>query len=65
MHLSVVVGKEVVKQYYGSAQNKSYYMGCSQGECRSPFRGVASETYDFRWSLRVRLYLRDINWIPY
>ncbi|EED82141.1 feruloyl esterase-like protein [Postia placenta Mad-698-R] len=31
MHLSVVVGKEVVKQYYGEAQNTSYYMGCSTG----------------------------------
>ncbi|KAH9838382.1 feruloyl esterase-like protein [Rhodofomes roseus] len=31
MHLSVVVGKEVVQQYYGSAQNHSYYIGCSQG----------------------------------
>ncbi|KZT73136.1 feruloyl esterase-like protein [Daedalea quercina L-15889] len=31
MHLSVVVGKEVVNQYYGAPQNHSYYMGCSQG----------------------------------
>ena len=31
MHLSVVVGKEVVKQYYGSAHKRAYYMGCSQG----------------------------------
>ena len=34
MHLSVGVGKEVVKQYYGSAHKRAYYMGCSQGVCK-------------------------------
>ncbi|KAF9812284.1 hypothetical protein IEO21_06258 [Rhodonia placenta] len=29
LHMSVVTGKEVVKQYYGQAQDTSYYMGCS------------------------------------
>lgn len=29
--MSVVTGKEVVKQYYGQAQDTSYYMGCSTG----------------------------------
>ena len=31
MHLSVLAGKEVVKQYYETAANKSYYLGCSNG----------------------------------
>ncbi|KAI0926181.1 hypothetical protein AcV5_008705 [Taiwanofungus camphoratus] len=31
LHLSVVAGKEVVKQYYNQSQNKSYYLGCSTG----------------------------------
>ncbi|EIN04104.1 tannase and feruloyl esterase [Punctularia strigosozonata HHB-11173 SS5] len=31
MHVSVQVGKEVVKQYYQQAANKSYYIGCSTG----------------------------------
>ncbi|PCH42246.1 feruloyl esterase-like protein, partial [Wolfiporia cocos MD-104 SS10] len=34
MHLSIVTGKEVVKQYYGQAHNKSYYMGCSIGRLK-------------------------------
>ncbi|RPD61212.1 feruloyl esterase-like protein [Lentinus tigrinus ALCF2SS1-6] len=31
VHLSVLAGKEVVKQYYETAANKSYYLGCSNG----------------------------------
>ena len=31
MHLSVLAGKEVVRQYYETAANKSYYLGCSNG----------------------------------
>ncbi|TCD66433.1 hypothetical protein EIP91_001369 [Steccherinum ochraceum] len=31
LHLSVIVSKEVVQQYYGRAQKKSYYLGCSTG----------------------------------
>lgn len=31
LHLSVVTGKEIVQQYYGKTQSKSYYMGCSSG----------------------------------
>lgn len=30
-HAAAVVGKQVVKQYYGSAHKKSYYFGCSTG----------------------------------
>ncbi|KAH9917041.1 feruloyl esterase-like protein [Fomitopsis serialis] len=29
LHLSIVAGKEIVKQYYGQDLNKSYYIGCS------------------------------------
>ncbi len=32
VHLSVLAGKEVVKQYYQTPANKSYYLGCSNGE---------------------------------
>jgi len=31
MRLSTLAAKEVVKQYYGEAQKKSYYLGCSTG----------------------------------
>lgn len=31
MHTGVVVGKLVTKEFYGSAHNKSYYLGCSTG----------------------------------
>ncbi|EED79835.1 feruloyl esterase-like protein, partial [Postia placenta Mad-698-R] len=34
LHLSVVTGKEIVQQYYGKTQSKSYYMGCSSGMTR-------------------------------
>ncbi|KAI0710198.1 feruloyl esterase-like protein [Earliella scabrosa] len=34
MHLSVLAGKEVVKQYYETAANKSYYLGCSNGRLK-------------------------------
>lgn len=31
IHTNVVVGKEIVRQFYGQAQDKSYYLGCSTG----------------------------------
>lgn len=31
LHESVVVGKEITKQFYGKAHNKSYFLGCSTG----------------------------------
>ncbi|KZO94035.1 tannase and feruloyl esterase [Calocera viscosa TUFC12733] len=31
MHVSVLLAKEVVKEYYGIAAGKSYYVGCSTG----------------------------------
>ncbi|KAI0676495.1 feruloyl esterase-like protein [Trametes maxima] len=31
LHLSVLTGKEVIKQYYRRAPKPSYYMGCSTG----------------------------------
>lgn len=31
MHMSVIAGKEVVKQYYSIPVKKSYYLGCSNG----------------------------------
>ncbi|CAL1716111.1 unnamed protein product [Somion occarium] len=31
LHLSVVAGKEVVRQYYGKPHHKAYYLGCSTG----------------------------------
>ncbi|KAH8093164.1 feruloyl esterase-like protein [Cristinia sonorae] len=31
VHLSVLSAKEVVKQYYGREQKKSYFLGCSNG----------------------------------
>jgi hypothetical protein len=30
-HLTTVVAKQIVKAYYGRAQDKSYFMGCSNG----------------------------------
>jgi len=40
MHLSVATGKAVVEQYYGKAQNKSYYMGCSTGNYDRPYQYI-------------------------
>ena len=37
VHLSVLAGKEIVRQYYGAAANKSYYLGCSSGEYAYPY----------------------------
>ena len=31
IHTNVVIGKEIVQQFYGQAQHKSYYLGCSTG----------------------------------
>ncbi|KAI0734161.1 feruloyl esterase-like protein [Fomitopsis betulina] len=55
MHLSVVVGKEVVKQYYGSAQNKSYYMGCSQGDTQQVIGSPAA------WHSHLRMWAGYLN----
>jgi len=30
-HMAAVIGKQVVKQFYGTPQNKSYYFSCSTG----------------------------------
>ena len=31
IHTETVVGKQIVQQYYGKSQDKSYYLGCSTG----------------------------------
>jgi len=31
IHVEAVLGKEIVKAYYGKSQSKSYYLGCSTG----------------------------------
>lgn len=31
LHISVVVGKRLTQQFYGSEHKKSYFLGCSQG----------------------------------
>lgn len=31
LHVSVTIGKELVKQFYDKLHNKSYYLGCSLG----------------------------------
>jgi feruloyl esterase len=46
MHTGVVVGKEVTKQYYGTAHKKSYYLSCSTGG-RQGFKAVQSYPDDF------------------
>ena len=53
LHMSVVAGKEVVKQYYGTATRKSYYLGCSTG--MYVFNSGTAYTYpdtrsEYRWS---------------
>lgn len=57
VHLSVLVGKEIVRQYYGAAANKSYYLGCSNGEYAYPYTfGQAFADRSFgraRWTTRV------------
>ncbi|TFY64892.1 hypothetical protein EVJ58_g2321 [Rhodofomes roseus] len=69
MHLSVVVGKEIVKQYYGSAQKHSYYMGCSQGG-RSGFKEMQAFPDDFdglvigspaAWHSHLRMWAGHLN----
>ncbi|OBT98043.2 Tannase and feruloyl esterase [Pseudogymnoascus verrucosus] len=46
LHTGVVVGKEIVKRYYGAAHKKSYYLGCSTGG-RQGFKAVQSYPNDF------------------
>ncbi|KAH8667517.1 putative feruloyl esterase [Tricladium varicosporioides] len=46
MHTGVVVGKQITKQYYGTAHTKSYYLGCSTGG-RQGFKAVQSYPNDF------------------
>ncbi|KZT07620.1 feruloyl esterase-like protein [Laetiporus sulphureus 93-53] len=46
LHLSVVKGKDIIKQYYGQAQSKSYFMGCSTGAC-IPLKEVQTFPEDF------------------
>ncbi|KAH9917042.1 feruloyl esterase-like protein [Fomitopsis serialis] len=69
MHFSVVVGKEVVKQYYGSAHKKAYYIGCSQGG-RSGFKEMQSFPDDFdglvigspaAWHSHLRMWAGHLN----
>lgn len=42
MRLSTLAGKEVVRQFYGKAQKKSYFLGCSTGKsyCASPLSSL-------------------------
>jgi hypothetical protein len=40
VHTSVIVGKDIVKQFYGKQHGKSYYLSCSQGGRQ----GIASAT---------------------
>ena len=46
MHTGVVVGKQISQQYYGQAQKKSYYLGCSTGG-RQGFKAVQTYPEDF------------------
>ncbi|KAF4617033.1 hypothetical protein G7Y89_g15116 [Cudoniella acicularis] len=46
LHTGVVVGKQLTKQYYGTAHKKSYYLGCSTGG-RQGFKAVQSYPNDF------------------
>jgi len=46
LHTGVVVGKEITKNYYGSAHTKSYYLGCSTGG-RQGFKSVQTYPNDF------------------
>jgi hypothetical protein len=46
LHTGVVVGKELTKQFYGTAHKKSYYLGCSTGG-RQGFKSVQSYPLDF------------------
>ncbi|KAH8100926.1 feruloyl esterase-like protein [Cristinia sonorae] len=45
-HLSVLSAKEVIKQYYGKEQKKSYFLGCSGGG-RQGFKEVQDFPDDF------------------
>jgi feruloyl esterase len=46
VHTGVVVGKEMVKSFYGRPHTKSYYLGCSTGG-RQGFKAVQSNPEDF------------------
>ncbi|KAI0076169.1 feruloyl esterase-like protein [Panus rudis PR-1116 ss-1] len=46
LHLSVIVGKAVVKSYYGRPQSKSYYLGCSTGSDPLKEAGRFPEDFD-------------------
>ncbi|TFK46083.1 feruloyl esterase-like protein [Heliocybe sulcata] len=76
MHLSVVAGKQIVEQYYGTAANKSYYMSCSTGgreglkeaqQFPEDFDGVVVGspanwmTHLPAWSIRVNLNVLPVG----
>ncbi|KAF1973663.1 tannase and feruloyl esterase [Bimuria novae-zelandiae CBS 107.79] len=46
VHTSVIVGKEITKQFYGSPHRKSYYLGCSTGG-RQGFKSAQDFPEDF------------------
>jgi feruloyl esterase len=46
VHTNVVIGKEVVRQFYGQKQEKSYYLGCSTGG-RQGIKSVQMFPHDF------------------
>lgn len=64
MHMTVIAGKEVVKQYYSTPAKKSYYLSCSNGAfaivLSGSIRDVPSNTSVHlprphgRWKTRVR-----------
>ncbi|KAI0359937.1 feruloyl esterase-like protein [Trametes cingulata] len=67
LHLSVLAGKQVVEQYYGTPANKSYYLGCSTGALKEvqdfpeDFDGVVVgspanwQTHLQGWSIHMNL----------
>ncbi|KAM0288303.1 hypothetical protein ACHAO9_007207 [Fusarium lateritium] len=46
VHLEAVLGKQIVKTFYGSSHKKSYYMGCSTGG-RQGFKEAQEFPEDF------------------
>jgi feruloyl esterase len=46
VHTGVVIGKEMVKKFYGKPHSKSYYLGCSTGG-RQGFKAVQEFPEDF------------------
>jgi len=76
MHLSVLLAKEVVKEYYGHNAGKSYYVGCSTGG-REGLKAVQDYPEDFDgvavgspanwlshmhpWSLYIQLQVLPVN----